>query len=444
MTSRLQRRTFLCLKLKYDTLTYKSKSDEIEYMELNVMELLINRVRYDLFTSLKHKDFKYFLSGQCISLLGTWTQRTAQAWLVYNLTKSPFLLGLLGVFQFGPQMLFSLFAGVIVDRFPKRKLLIFTQVVFMIQASILAILVSSEKAKYWHIIILALIFGFAQTLDMPARQAFVSELVPKQDLLNGISLNSTIVNLAKVVGPSLAGIIMLKLGVASCFFINAVSFLPVIYGLYKIETIAPSSNKIHTSMLSEIKEGVMYILNNTTLKFTCIIMLIVCTFSANAEVIIPVFTSGSLHGGAKEYSFLLSAFGIGAFIGAVFMASRSKKGAKNYILIGSAIFVSIFQILTLFIKQYFILTFLIMMIGFFYLTFINMSNSTLQMNSSNEFRGRVMSVYTLLNVGTTPIGNSFSGAIMELWGDTSGFFICGLITLILTTVLLVCKKIKQI
>lgn len=408
------------------------------------MDSLINTLKYDLFTSLKHKNFRYFMSGQCISLLGTWTQRTAQAWLVYSITKSPFLLGLIGAFQFGPQMLFSLFAGVIVDRFPKRQLLIFTQIVFMIQSLILAVLVLSGTVKYWHIIILALVFGFGQTLDLPARQAFSVELVGKEDLMNAISMNSTIVNLAKIIGPSLAGIIMLKLGVATCFFINSISFLPVIYGLYKITANTCSSNKVHGNMLTEIKEGILYILNDDSLKFTCIIMFIVCTFSANAEVIIPVFTTGSLHGSAKEYSFLLSALGIGAFIAALFMAGRSKKGPKNYILIGGAIFVSIAQILTYFLKQYYILTLLIMLIGFFYLTFLNMSNSTLQINSSNEFRGRVMSVYSLLNVGTTPIGNCFSGVVMEFLGDDSGFFICGLVTLIFTIALLIWRKFKTI
>lgn len=408
------------------------------------MKIAIDKPKHNIFAALNHKNFRYFWSGQCISLIGTWTQRTAQAWLVYNLTKSPFLLGLLGVFQFGPTMLFSLFAGVLVDMFPKRRLLILTQIIFMIQSFILSILVWTGSVKYWHIALLALVFGFAQTLDMPTRQSFVVELVGKEDLMNGISLNSTVINLAKIIGPSFAGIIMLKLGVAACFFINSVSFLPVIYGLYKINVNTVNSNKINGNILKEIKDGVLYIFNDNTLKFTCIIMIIFCTFSANSEVIIPVFASGVLHGGAKEYSFLLSALGIGALTGAIFMAARSKRGPNKYILIGDAIFISFAQILTYFFKQFYIIALIIIFIGFFYLTFLNMANSTLQVNSTNEFRGRVMSVYSLFNVGAAPIGNFFSGAVMEHLGNNMGYLICGLVTLILTIVLMGYWKIAHI
>ena len=404
---------------------------------------ILNAAKYGLFTSLRHKNFRYFWSGQCISLLGTWTQRTAEAWLVYNITKSPFLLGLLGVFQFGPMLLFSLFAGVLVDRFPKRKLLIFTQTIFMLHSLVLFFLVWTGTVRYWHIIILALFFGFAQTLDMPARQSFFVELVGKKCLMNAISLNSTIVNLAKIVGPSFAGVVMVKFGITACFFVNSVSFIPVIYGLYKITISGSGVHKVNGSVIKEIKEGITYILSNDSLIFTCIIMLIVCTFSANSEVIIPVFTSSVLHGGAKEYTFLLSALGLGAFIGAIFMAARSKRGVKSYILIGDAIFVSIAQILNYFFKQYYVLTLLIMSIGFFYLTFLNMSNATLQVNSTNEFRGRVMSVYSLFNAGTTPIGNSFSGAVMEYLGNDMGYLMCGLFTLIPTIVLLIYWKARK-
>lgn len=396
-----------------------------------------------VFSSLKYKNFRYFWTGQCISLMGTWIQRTAQAWLVYSITKSAFLLGLLGVFQFGPVLLLSLFAGVFIDRFSKKRLLILTQIIFMIQSLILACLVWLNIVRYWQIAILALIFGFAQTLDLPVRQSFYVELVGKDDLMNAISLNSTIINLAKVVGPSIAGILLVKFGAAACFFINGISFIPVIFGLYKIKAQNNISKRNHENVLKEITDSLQYIIGKDVLKFTVILMVIVCIFSANSEVIIPVFTSETLKMGAKEYSFLLSAFGVGAFCGAIFMASRSKHGLSNSILIGDSILISIAQIFTYFFKQYYFSAILIGFIGFFYLTFLNMSNSTLQMNITNDYRGRVMSVYALITSGSAPIGNSFAGYIMERSGADMGYFMCGLFTLVLVIILLLVWKVNS-
>lgn len=394
------------------------------------------------FTSLKYKNFRYFMIGQCISVVGTWIQRTAQVWLVYSLTKSAFLLGLLGVFQFGPVFLCSLFAGVLIDRLPKKKLIIFTQFVFMIQSLILAYLVWIQRARYWQIAILALVFGFAQTLDMPARQAYYAELVGKADLMNAISLNSTVFNLARVVGPSVAGILLVKLGAAACFFINGISFIPVIYGLYIINAKDNISGKKHEKIIKEIIDSIKYIMKNDTLKFTIILMIIVCIFSANSEVIIPVFTNEVLKMGARGYTFLLSALGFGAFCGAIFMASRSKRGLNKVILIWDSILISITQIFIYFTKQYYFAAILIVFIGFFYLTFLNMSNSTLQMNITNDYRGRVMSVYALITSGSAPIGNSFAGYIMERSGAGMGYFACGLLTLVLVIALLLFHKIR--
>lgn len=394
------------------------------------------------FSSLKHKNFRYFWVGQCISLIGTWVQRTAQTWLVYSLTKSPFLLGLLGVFQFGPVFLFSLFVGVIIDRYPKKKLLILTQLIFMVQSLILAYLVWTNVVKYWQIAILAVVFGIAQTFDLPVRQSFFVELVGKEDLMNAISLNSTIVNLAKIIGPSIAGILIVKLGVKACFFINGISFIPVIFGLCLIKVQYTNVKTDHKNVIVEIKDGIKYIMRNDVLKFTIMLMIIVCVFSANTEVIVPVITSSVLKLGVKQYSVLLSAFGLGALSGAIFMAIRSKNGLNKHILIGDAILISLVQIATLFLKQYYVIAVLIVFIGFFYLTFLNMSNSTIQINTTNEYRGRIMSVYSLITSGSAPIGNSFAGAVMESMGANMGYFMCGLFTLIPTIILLLYRKIK--
>lgn len=384
------------------------------------------------FISLRHRDFRIFWITQCISLMGTFMQRAAQVWLIYTITKSPLKVGLLGVCQFAPFLFLSLFAGVIVDRFPKRRIVILTQILFMLQAFSLSALVFSGAAKYWQILLLSSLFGVCQTFDMPARQSYFIELVGKEDIVNAVSLNSTIVNLAKIIGPAVAGFAMVELGPGFCFLVNGLSYIAVITGLLLIKTPDKVISKNSKDMITQIKQGLKYVLNVEALKTTLIIMGIVCTFAMNIDVIVTVFVPEVLHRGAKEYSFMLSAMGVGSFIGAIVMAGRSRRGAKRYILFTNAILVSILEISAYFQNSYMVTIILVACTGFINLTFLNMANSTLQLNSSDEFRGRVMSLYSLLNAGSTPIGNFYAGFVMEKMGAASGFFMCGAITLILT------------
>lgn len=396
-----------------------------------------------LFSSLRHKNFRYFWFGQCISLMGTWVQRTAQAWLVYQMTNSPFLLGVLGVFQFAPVMVLSLFAGVIVDRYPKKKLLYLTQGLFMFQALAMTVLVWSGHIQYWHILVLSLLFGCAQAIDMPARQSFFIDLVGKEDLMNAISLNSTIVNIAKVIGPAAAGAIMVKLGATSCFLINTLSFIAVLYGLFLIKVDYVPVKKEKVNMIKNIKDGLVYIRKSEVLTTTVLVMAVVCTFAMNTDIIIPVFAKTVLGKGASGYSILLSAVGLGSLFGAIFMAWRSKKGPSMALLFADAILVSVSHILAGFTDNYYLSMLWMICIGFFILSFLNMANSALQINSTGEYRGRVMSVYTLLNVGSTPIGNIYAGDIMQYFGANMGFFMCGIITLIPTAILILIIKLKR-
>lgn len=400
---------------------------------------LSDRLR-DTFCSLGHKNFRYFWCGQCVSLMGTWMQRTAQAWLVYQLTDSPFLLGILGVFQFGPVLLFSVFAGVYVDRFPKKKILLFTQTLFLIQSLILTIFVWTGTVKYWHILILAAIYGFAQSMDMPSRQSYFIELVGKEDLMNAISLNSSIANLAKIVGPAAAGLVITKMGVTFCFFLNTVSFIPVIYGLHLIDVEGRVNSSEKANVLNSIKQGYMYIKGNHDLTTTILIMAIVCTFSMNLDVVIPVFSRDILHKGPREYSLLLSSMGVGSFIGALFMAGRSKKGLRKIILFIDAFMVSIAQMIASTSSHLIPSLLLVASIGFFNLTFLNMGNSTMQLNSNDEYRGRVMSVYTIIVSGTTPVGNLYVGTVMEHLGAEMGFFMSGIAIFILSAILLAARR----
>jgi MFS family permease len=396
------------------------------------------------FASLKYRDFRYFWFGQCISLIGTWMQRTAQVWLIYTLTKSPLMVGILGVCQFIPIMLFSLFAGVFIDRFAKKKILLLTQSVFMLQAFALTALTFFHIIQYWHIFILTAIFGLTQTLDMPARQSFFIEMVGRKDVLNAISLNSTIINLAKIIGPAISGIVIAKFGSVLCFFINGLSYLAVLWGLLLIKADNRICRRQHRHVLPEIKDGLRYIKKSPILINTVIAMAFVCTFAMNNDVLIPVFAKTALGIGAAGYAALMSAAGIGSLCAALVMANIKQNDIKNKLLLINALGIAILQIITAMMDVYWICLILIAGIGFLNLSFVNTTNSTFQLNSDDAYRGRVMSVYAFLNQGSTPIGNFFAGTVMEHWGGRAGFWICGLTTLLSILPLVVTQRLKKL
>ncbi|HBF38696.1 MAG TPA: MFS transporter [Firmicutes bacterium] len=394
------------------------------------------------FSSLKYKNFRYFWIGQCVSLTGTWMQRTAQVWLVYTLTKSPLLVGILGVCQFLPMMLFTLFAGVFVDRFPKKKILLLTQALFMLQAFALTALTYFHIVQYWHVLILSAIFGLTQTLDMPARQSFFIEMVGRKDLMNAISLNSTIVNLAKIVGPAISGIVIVKFGPVFCFFLNGISYIAVLWGIFLIHTPDRVVRREHRNVMQEIKEGIQYIKKDKALMNNVIIMAVVCTFAMNNDVVIPVFAKTALQKGAYAYTTLMSAAGVGSLCGALIMAAISKKGVKEGLLIFDGISTAILQMIIAFSRQYWLCIILVAGVGFMNLTFINTANSIFQLKSTDEYRGRVMGVYSFLNQGSTPIGNFYAGTVMEQWGGGMGYLACGLTTFLLIIPVIAKKKTR--
>lgn len=377
------------------------------------------------FPALSHKNFRYFWTGQCISVVGTWMQRTAQQWLVYTLTKSALLLGILGVAQFGPMLLFSLFAGTVIDRYPKKKVLIFTQTALMIQALALAALVWSGHVRYWHVLVLAAFLGLMNTLDMPARQSFIINLVERKDLTNGIALNSAIVNMARIVGPAVSAILMVKFGAAFCFLFNGVSFIPVIIGLLLIKVQAADRKKAHDKILNATLDGLKYIKSNPVILGAVLAMLAVGTFAMNWDVIIPVFADKVLHRGANGYGFLLSASGFGSLVSALFVAARLRSNPSRKLLYASGLLVSLSMVFAYFVHRFGMAVIIIILIGFFNMLFMTLVNSTIQLSVEDSYRGRVMSVYSLAFAGSTPIGNLFAGSITQRFGPGAGFLMCG-------------------
>jgi MFS family permease len=358
-------------------------------------------------------------------------QNIGQGWLVLELTNSSFLLGLISAVQFLPMMLFSLFAGVIVDRFPKRKLILFTQSSFAVTSFILATLTALKVINYWEILILALINGFLNTIDVPARQSFIIDLVGKKDLMNAIALNSAVFNAARIIGPAIAGILIGKLGYAICFYLNSASFIAVIIGLILItvEGVTPKLKDAKTRIIEDLKDGMTYIKNMPVILHTILMIAVLSTFSMNFNVLVPVFTKNVLHREATGYGLLMSAMGIGALIGALTLASISKRGVKPVYLFAGGIGLGLFQILIGIQNSYTLTAFLLALSGWFMVTFTSSANTTIQINSADEFRGRVMSVYSLVFGGVTPIGSMYAGTLSQRFGPHITFIVSGVIAM---------------
>ena len=396
------------------------------------------------FHAITHKNYRYFWFGQCISLIGTWTQSIGQSWLVLSLTDSPFLLGIVGTMQFLPVTFLSLFAGVLTDKFSKKKILVFTQSVSMLLAFILSALVFTHTVKYGYIIALALCLGFCNTLDMPTRQSFIVEIVGKEDLMNAITLNSATFNLARIIGPAIGAMLMAYLGAGWCFLLNGFSFMAVIYGLVHIEIVNYVRKKnSNTSMFKEINDGLKYIKNNRVLLETLMLISIMGIFVFNYGVLIPVFTKNVLHMAEKTYGMLMSALGAGSLIGALLMSFRSKKGPSRKLMIGSSITIGIMLILTGSSNLYYFTALSLAITGIFNMFFSTTANTTLQINSKDEYRGRVMSVYTLVFAGSAPLGNLFSGFVAEKYGADAVFIISGTCTIILIMLLIAWAKLRK-
>ncbi|MEA4896295.1 MAG: MFS transporter [Oscillospiraceae bacterium] len=384
------------------------------------------------FSALKHKSYLYYFIGMCFSTTGTWMQNIAQPWLAYKLTNSAFLLGLVSAMQFLPALVLSLFAGVLVDRFPKKKLLIITQSASLAVTGTLALLVYSGNIQYWHLLVTSLMLGLVNTLDMPVRQSFIVELVGKEDLMNGIALNSATFNLARTIGPAIAGLVMKYFGIAACFLVNSASFAAVLASLFFIRpmTVIEPPEK-GAGIFREIGDGLRYIYENKILFVAVIIMAVIGTFAMNFNVLVPVFSVEVLHQSETGYGLLMSCMGIGSFFGAMLIASISKSGPKKFIMYVVPVIVAVSLALTGFTSVYALTGIALGVTGFFFIMFSSNANSTMQMNTESGYRGRVMSVYALVFSGSTPLGNLYAGAITEKFGSRIGIIACGGIILVL-------------
>ncbi|MBC7105237.1 MAG: MFS transporter, partial [Firmicutes bacterium] len=295
--------------------------------------------------ALAHRDFLLFWSGQCVSLLGTWTQTVAQAWLVLELTNSSFLLGLVGAVQFAPTMVLSWAAGAVADRVAKRRLLFLTQATMMAGAFALGVLSATGVVRYWHILVIAAVLGTATAFDTPARQSYIIHLVGRRDLMNAIALNSSIFNGARFLGPALAGLVVARWGVAPCFFVNAASFVAVLAGLALVRAPglpaagaegAGGARAFLRAVVGDAGGGLRYIRETPAVRELLLLLGGLSLVAMNFHILVPVYAREVIGGGPRAYGFLLSASGLGALLGAVSLAAVSHRGPGRSHLWGSA------------------------------------------------------------------------------------------------------------
>jgi len=381
------------------------------------MKAPLHRQAESTFRALRHRNFRLYWSGQLVSLVGTWMQTVAQAWLMHRLTASPLMLGLLGFAQFLPVLLLSLWAGVIVDSISKRKLLLFTQFAFLLQATVLATVVSTHVVTPAMVLVLAFIFGTINALDLPARQSFVVELAGKEDLSNAIALNSAAFNTARILGPAVAGVLLATIGEAGCFWVNAISYVAVIWSLWRMDLVSrPAIPFDARHAVQTMLEGIRYARSVRPLRNLLTLLGLTAGLGFQYMILLPVYVRDILKADARSYGLLVSAFGLGSLLSAVWMTRQQDRWAlrRNLFvgLLAGAIGLGTFawsRALPLSLAMGFLA-------GMGLILFVATTNTLIQLSTDDQYRGRIMGLYTLMFVGTSPIGSLISGAIAQRFG----------------------------
>lgn len=359
--------------------------------------------------SLRHKNFRLFFISQTFSMIGSWIQITALPWLIYRLTNSEILLGLVGFLSQIFVLVFSPFAGALADHYNKRKLLILTQTLAMLQAVVLAVLTISGRIQIPHIIILVTLVGIIFAMDMPARQSFLIEMVGREDLMNGIALNSAIVNASRLIGPAIAGILIAAVGEGYCFLINGISFIGVIIVLYFMKNVSYRPADKSVSVRQKFFSGYRYVRNSKNISSILFLCAMTGLVSAFPMVLMPVFVKDVFHLGASGLGIFMSAIGVGAIIGTVKIATRRDVGGMEKLIFTSAIgFGAGVAAFSLSKNVYLAVLFLIFS-GYFMIMQLASSNTFIQLTTTDEMRGRVMGFFTMSFMGFAPIGSLISG-----------------------------------
>ena len=380
--------------------------------------------------ALNHRDFRRFYAAQLLALVGGWMQTVAQAWLVLQLTDSPFKLGLISTLQFSPILMFSLVAGAVADRLPKRGLLVTTQTTLACQALLLGVLVSTGRVQYGHVAVLGLVLGFANAVDQPARQSFVMDMVGKGDVANAVALNSAAFNAARIVGPAVAGVLIGRVGVGPVFFINSVGFVGVILTLLRLEARGLPARERRATILEEIVEGLRYARRTPRLLLALGLVLSVSLFVFNFTVYVPLLARTVLGLGAEGFGFLMASLGVGAVAGALTVGGfGSREPELGRMFLSAA--VAFAALLGLGLSRHvWTAAPLLFVTGYFGIMLMATCNTSMQLRAPDALRGRVMSLYTWVTGGVFPIGAFLVGSISQAWGVSAAFLWNGTLGLV--------------
>lgn len=365
--------------------------------------------------ALQHRNFQLFFSGQLISLIGTWMQSVAQSWLVYRLTGSSLLLGSVGFASQFPVFLVAPLGGIVADRWNRQKVVIGTQTASMVLAFVLSLLTLTGVVEVWHIFVLAALLGVVNAFDIPGRQAFLVDMVGKEDLMNAIALNSSMFNGARILGPAIAGVLVAKIGEGWCFFANAVSYIAVIVGLAMMR-VGPFSPPSQASPLAHLKEGFHFAYHTAPIRAILVLLGLVSLVAMPYTVLMPIFADRILHGGSRALGMLMGATGVGALLGALTLAAKTEvRGLGRWVAFACAGF-GISLILFAFSRNLALSVCLLLPVGFSMMLQMSSSNTLIQAMVPDRLRGRVMAVYSMMFMGMAPFGAFFAGALADRVG----------------------------
>jgi MFS family permease len=380
------------------------------------------------FAALSIPNYRRYYAGQSISLIGTWMQMTAQSWLVFTLTHSGTMLGVLIALQTLPVLVLGPYGGVVADRVDKRRMMIALQSAMGVQALILGLLTVTGSVHVWEIGILAVALGFNNAFENPARQSFMMELVGAEHLRNAVSLNSVLVNVARAIGPAVAGILIATVGDPVCFLVNAASFIPVVFTLTSMDTSKLATVTPTPRARGQLREGLRYVRSTPTLAAPLVMMAIAGCLTYEFQVSLPVMADRGLHAGATGFGFMTAAIGVGAVFGGLFVAARGKTGLRPLVI--SALGFGTALALATIAPNLGLELLALALAGVGSIAFMSMGNSTLQLNSAPEMRGRVMSLWFVAFQGSTPIGGPVVGLTMAAVGPRAGLGLGAVVALL--------------
>lgn len=384
-----------------------------------------------LFPALRSRNYRLFFAGQGVSLIGTWMTQIATVWLVYDLTQSAFMLGIVGFTSQIPSFVLAPFGGAFVDRFSRHQILIGTQILAMGQSLALATLALSGAIQIWHVFALSLFQGIINAVDAPARQVFVFELVEqREDLANAIAINSTMFNGARLIGPALGGLLIARVGEGYCFLIDGLSYIAVIMALLAMRLVPTDIPMMAGSHLQKIKEGFVYAFSSPPIRSILLLSGLVSLMGMQYAVLVPVFADKILKGDAQTLGFLMAASGVGAIFGGVYLATRrSVIGLGKFIVISPSVLGTGLIIFSL--SRFLPLSlFAMLLIGLGTILQISAGNIILQTIVDDDKRGRVMSLYTMSFLGMTPFGNLLGGTLGDRIGVTDTLIIAGILCIL--------------